>query len=187
MSNPTTPPAGDALKAESYLAKVIDLINQDKLTVWHTNLEKFDPSNLEDHYRLELKDYSVEISHSKQPNSGADSFIMLFTNLKYVSEGCSEKIILAYLHLTSDQFHRFKQVAQTQTDRIKKIHDEQRFKSAMDPIDKALEDVSNTPEGAALNDHQTEDHQIESHQHQEEPKSEVDYTASSNSTQVATT
>src|SRR5438270_150864 len=139
MSNPTTPPSGNAQKAEEYLVKLIELINQDKLTVWQTNLLKFDPSNLQDHYRLELKDYSVEISHSKQPNSGADSYIMLFTNLKYVSEGCSEKIILAYLNLSSEQFHRLKQVANSQQERIKKIHEEQRFKQVMDPIDKALE------------------------------------------------
>ena len=121
------PPSGDSAKAEKYLSQLIKLINQNKLLVNHTDLAQFDPSAIEDHYRMELKQYHVEISHSKQPETGQDFYIMLFTNLQDIRDGCSEKIILAYMHLTQEQFKRFKTTADEQVERRRKEEEEKRF------------------------------------------------------------
>ena len=136
------PPIGDAEKAERYLTQLIELINADKLLVSHTDLSKFDPTSLHDHYRLDLKNYEVEVSHNKQPDSGEDFYIMLFNNLKLVNEKCTEKVILAYIHITGDQFAKFKTVAQDQIERKRKEAEEKRFKEAMAPIDSALEQLT---------------------------------------------
>lgn len=136
------PPSGDPEQAEKYVSKLIDLVNNDKVLVDHTDLSKFDPSALQDHYRLELKDYNVEVSHSKNPNNGNDSHVILFTNLQNVRDGCTQKIILAYMHLSIDQFKRFTHAAHQQKERIKKAEEEKRLKEALKPIDQALEDIS---------------------------------------------
>lgn len=143
---PLPPPVGDQKKADFYLAKLIDLINTDKLVVSRTDLSKFDPTSLQDHYRLDLKDYEVEISHNKQPNSGQDFYIILFNNLKHINDSCTEKVILAYIHLSDDQFAKFKVVADDQLERKKKEAEEKRFKEAMTPIDQALEELSLSPQ-----------------------------------------
>src|SRR5438270_11898722 len=116
----TPPPGGDAQKAEKYIQTVLPLISGNKLFVQHTDLSKFDPSSLQDHFRIDLKDYHLEISHSKQPNTGTDSYVLLFTNLQQIREGCSEKLILAYLNLSTDQFKRFKAVADEQIETRKR-------------------------------------------------------------------
>lgn len=135
------PPSGTPKQAEKYITQLIDLINADRLEVIHTDLSKFDPSNLQDHYKLELQDYSVEISHSKNPNNGNDSYILLFTNLKNVRDGCTEKIILAYMHLDLIQFKKFIDTSDLQTQRKKRKEEEKRLKEAMLPIDQALENI----------------------------------------------
>lgn len=140
-SDKTLPPSGDSQKAEKYLNRLIDLIADDKLSVSHTDLSKLDPSLLQDHYRMELKDYQVEISHSKQPNSGHDSYICLFTNLQQVREGCTEKVILAYLHLDPTQFHKFKTVADDQLERERRKEEERRFSQAMSKVDEILDEL----------------------------------------------
>lgn len=132
------PPSGDALMADRYIAQLIDLISQDKLTSLHTDLSKFDPTSLQDHYSVDLKDYEVEVSHNKLPDSGQDSYVILFNNLKFVNEKCTEKIILAYLHLTQDQFRNFKSTADEQLERKRKEAEEKRFKEALSPIDDLL-------------------------------------------------
>ncbi len=145
IKNQTTklpPPSGDATKAEKYIQQLVSLISQNKVTVIHTDLSLFDPTSLEDHYRIDLSDYQVEISHSKNPDTSEDSFVILFNNLKQVREGCSEKSILAYMHLNSSQFLQFKQVADEQVNRIKKAAEEKRFIEAMSPIDQALNNIS---------------------------------------------
>ncbi len=139
----TIPPAGSPQKAEQYLKQIIELIDQDKLVVKHTDLSRFDPSDLQDHYRFELKDYSVEVSHSKKPDSGEDSFVILFTNLKQIRDGCTEKSILAYMHLDQSQFSKFKAAASNHLARKKRQEEEQRFEAAMQPINQALEEVAN--------------------------------------------
>ncbi len=136
------PPSGDDKKAEKYIHQLTTLISQDKIAVYHTDLSKFDPSSLQDHYRIGLKDYSAEISHSKQPNSGRDSFVLLFTNLKQVEEGCTEKIILAYMHLSDTQYQTFKEAANQQIDRRFREEQELKFKSAMTDIDKVFDELT---------------------------------------------
>ncbi len=137
------PPTGDPEKAEKYVNQLIELVNEDKLLVSHTDLSKFDPTSLQDHYRLDLKDYNVEVSHNKQPDSGKDFYVMLFNNLKYVNEKCTEKVILAYMHLSDEQFIKFKAVANNQIERKRREVEEKKLKAAMAPIDQALEQVSN--------------------------------------------
>lgn len=136
------PPSGDPGKADRYLTQLIELVNTDKLLVLHTDLSKFDPTSLQDHYRLDLKNYEVEISHNKQPDSGEDFYVILFNNLKLVNEKCTEKIILAYIHLSGDQFAKFKVVADDQLERKRKEAEEKRFKEAMAPIDSALAELA---------------------------------------------
>lgn len=135
------PPSAGQEKAEPYLQKLIQLIEQDKLLVAHTDLKKFDPNSIQDHYQLELKDYQVEISHSKQPDSGKDFYTLLFNNLKKIEEGCSQKIILAYLHLSEDQFNRFAKLADEQIAKKKREAEEKRFLEAMQPVDQALDNL----------------------------------------------
>lgn len=136
------PPGGDPAQAEKYINQLIELIDTDKLDVLHTDLAKFDPSSLEDHYRIELQDYRVEISHSKYPNSGKDSFIILFTNIKNLADGESEKIILAYMHLDPDQFAKFKKASQQHFDRKSKAEEEKRLNEALLPINEALTNLT---------------------------------------------
>ncbi|MBI2600658.1 hypothetical protein HYW42_01780 [Candidatus Daviesbacteria bacterium] len=137
------PPNGDSGQAEKYILQLIKLIDKDLITVSHTDLSRFDPSSLQFHYRINLKDYQVEISHSKHPDSGKDSYIMLFTNIKNMIENRCEKLILAYLHLEVAQFNRFKKTADDQLFRIKKAEEEKRLKEALAPVDKVLDQISN--------------------------------------------
>lgn len=139
---PLPPPSGDAKKAEKYINQLIELVNKDKLHVVHTDLKKFDPGSLQDHYQLELNDYQVEISHSKHPDTGKDFYNILFNNLKQIKEGCSEKTILAYMHLTQDQFQRFADAGSEQLSRRKKEEEEKRFQENIKPIDDILESLS---------------------------------------------
>lgn len=136
------PPSGDPKKADRYVSQLIELIDTDKLLVSHTDLARFDPTSLQDHYRLDLKDYEVEVSHTKQPDSGKDFYIILFNNLKYISQQCTEKIILAYIHLSESQFKNFKSAADKQLEKIKKAEEEKRFKEAMSPIDEILDELA---------------------------------------------
>lgn len=142
MDSQLPPPGGRPEQAESYINKIVSLVDDDKLIISHTDLSKFDPSALQDHYRLELLDYSVEVSHSKDPNSGHDSYVMLFSNLKNIRENGSEKVILAYLHLDLMQFKQITASAQNQKQRSKRKEEEDRLKNAMLPIDQALESLS---------------------------------------------
>ena len=142
MDNDLPPPSGDPKLADKYINQLIQLIESDKLDAQHTDLAKFDPSSLQDHYRLELKDYRVEVSHSKYPNSGKDSYIILFTNIKDLADGVCEKIILAYMHLDHNQFSAFKKAAIGQMDRKRKAEEEKRLKAALEPVDQILEDFS---------------------------------------------
>lgn len=137
------PPSGDPKKADYYITQLIELISSDKLTVTRTDLAKFDPSSLQNHYRLDLKDYEVEVSHNKQPESGKDFYIILFNNLKHINGQCSEKIILAYIHLSDEQFRSFKAAADNQLERKRKAAEEKRFREAMAPIDQVIGQLTN--------------------------------------------
>lgn len=137
------PPSGDPTQAAKYVNQLVSLIETDKLSVSHTDLGKFDPSSLQDHYSLELKDYKVEVSHSKHPQSGKDSYIMLFTNIKNLTGLSPEKIILAYMHLDDSQFNAFKRSYLQQLDRVKKAEEEKRLKEALAPVDHILDQLDN--------------------------------------------
>lgn len=136
------PPSGDPDRAEHYINQLINFMSHDKVSVSHTDLAKFDPSSLEDHYRIDLNDYQVEVSHSKQPNSGKDSYVILFTNIKNLQQENCEKVILAYMHLNEDQFRSFKAAADDQIERKRKEAEEKRLKEALAPIDILLSQVA---------------------------------------------
>lgn len=138
------PPSGDPTQAEKYINQLIQLIDADKLDVSHTDLAKLDPSSLQDHFQLELRRYRVELSHSKYPNSGKDSYVILFTNIKNVSDGSFEKIILAYMHLDENQFSAFKKASFGQIDRKRKAEEEKRLRTALEPVDQILHNLTNT-------------------------------------------
>lgn len=152
-----SPPKGDHEKAEKYVNQLTELINQNKLQVIRTDLKKFDPSSLYDHYTISLDDYQIEISHSKQPDSdepsspeGKHSFVMIFNNFKNIAEGRGEKVILAYIYLTDAQFSKFKIVAGRQIEEKRRAEEAMRFKEAMAPIDNVLDQASSQPSSESL-------------------------------------
>lgn len=145
-STSSIPPKGDEKKAEKYINQLSQLLDSDKLTVFHTDLNRFDPSSLYDHYRMDLKDYQVEVSHSKKADTGEDAYVIIFTNLKQVQTGTCEKVILAYVPLTRVQFINFKTSADEQLERIKRIAEEKRFKEVMQPIDNVLSELTDNSE-----------------------------------------
>lgn len=146
MSDPDqkTPPKGDSEKAEKYINQLVELINQSKLQVFRTDLKKFDPGSLQDHYTINLTEYQIEISHSKQPNSGKTSYVMIFNNFKHLAQGNGEKVILAYIYLADAQYSKFKIVADRQIEERRRLEEEKRFKEALVPIDNLLNQVSST-------------------------------------------
>ncbi len=143
-SHSDNPPRGDFETAEKYINQLIDLLNEKKIEVDHTDLKRFDPTTLQDHYTISLSEYQIEISHSKQPDSGKDSFVMIFNNMKQIAEGSGAKVILAYIYLADSQFSRFKIVADHYISEKRKIEEERRFKEALQPIDQLLDQVSTT-------------------------------------------
>lgn len=148
MSDSTqTPPKGDLDKAEKYVSQLVDLINQRKIEVYHTDLAKFDPTSLQDHYSINLEKYQIEISHSKHQDSGKNSFVMIFNNLKNIAGGNGEKVILAYIYLADSQFSKFKIVADRFLEEKRRIEEEQNFKEALAPIDDLLDQVSSQDTG----------------------------------------
>jgi len=143
------PPKGDTAEAEKYTKQLCELIADNKVLVAHTDLKKFDLASLQDHYRMDLGDYEVEVSHSKQPDNGKDFFVMLFNNLKKIQENgatCTNKVILAYIDLTEEQFKTFKNTAFEQQEAQRKKEEAQRFRQAIIPIDQLLTTISNQPE-----------------------------------------
>lgn len=139
------PPAGDSEKAEKYLGQLISLIEADTLKVIHTDLKKFDIASIQDHYRMDLGEYEVEVNHSKQPDTGQDFYVLLFNNLKKIEnagESCVNKVILAYTHLSQNQFVDFKEAADGALERKRKEEEEKRFADAMAPIDNVLNNMA---------------------------------------------
>ena len=137
----TPPPSGDALQAENYIRKLIHLIDKDIIEIAKTDLSQFESGSLEDHYRIILNDYHVEISHSKHPQTENSSYILLFTNIRDFHKS-GQKIILAYMHMHNIQFNDIKVVAEEQIARIKKKAEEKRLKDALSPIDQILDEIS---------------------------------------------
>lgn len=137
-----TPPKGDMEKAEKYINQLVELINQKKILVDHTDLSRFDPSTVQDHYTLKLEDYQIEISRSKHTESDKFSHVMIFNNFKNLSEGLPEKVILAFTYLTDGQFSKFKLVADRQIEERRKAEEEKQFNEALKPIDNLLDQAS---------------------------------------------
>lgn len=138
------PPAGTTTEAQKYINSFVGLLNQDKIAVTHTNLDKFNPSSIQDHYKIDLGEYEVEVSHSRHPDSGQNFYVMLFNNLQklrveYQDNSNPSKAVLAYLHLTEEQFKYFKTSATNYLERRGKEEEEVRFKEAISPIDKILD------------------------------------------------
>lgn len=140
-SRSDNPPRGDFETAEKYINQLIDLLNDRKIEVDHTDLKRFDPTTLQDHYTIGLSEYQIEISHSKTPDSGKDSYVMIFNNMKQLAEGSGAKVILAYIYLADSQFSRFKIVADHYITEKRKTEEEKRFKEALMPIDQLLDQV----------------------------------------------
>lgn len=157
------PPQGDHSKAEEYISKLIKLISLDRVKVVKTDLKKFDPTTLQNHYRIDLAEYQIEVSHSKDPNSGKDSYVMVFTNISKINSenNPNQKIILAYMHLNPDQFHRLKEEAESQIEKIRKEEEQKRFNEAIQPIDQALENLENGHQSELV--HQSDQPQPEHH------------------------
>ncbi len=138
---PAVPPKGDEQKGEKYVSDLIRLIEQGKVQVNKTDLSQFNPSSLQNHYRLDLDDFQIEISHSTHLESGTNSFVIIFNNLKNIADGNTEKAILAYIHLTEEQYRRFHSTAEQQIEKLKKIEDEKRFIEAVRPLDNRLAEL----------------------------------------------
>ncbi len=141
------PPSADSEQAEKYINKLVKLMDHDIAIVHHTDLSKFDFSTFEDHYWIDLDNFRIEVSHSKRPDTGIDSYVIIFTNIKHMQDNPQDKVILAYIHLHSNQFIKFKSSAQDQLERRRKEEEEKKFKEAMSGVDEALEKLTdNIPE-----------------------------------------
>lgn len=131
----TTPPKGDEAKGEKYVADLIRLIESGKIQVHKTDLSQFNPSSLQSHYRIDLDDFQIEISHSTHLETGNHSYVIIFNNLKKIADGNTGKAILAYIHLNETQYLRFHKAAESQIEKLQKIEDEKRFLQAVRPFD----------------------------------------------------
>lgn len=138
---PPPPPQGDEAKGEKYVSDLVRLIEQGKIQVHKTDLSQFNPSSLQNHYRVELNDFQIEISHSSHLDSGNNSYVIIFNNLKNIADGNTEKAILAYIHLTEPQYKRFFKAAEEQIEKLKKVEDERRFLDAVKPLDNLLSEI----------------------------------------------
>ncbi len=152
MSDQLPPPGVDSKKAEKYLDQLINLISRERLLVSRTDLSRFDPTALKNHYRLNLKDYEIEVSHTKHPDSGQDFYIILFNNLKHVEGNRSERVILAYMHLTQEQFKNFKETSDRQLAKKAREAEEKRFVEVMVPVDQALADLTSPESNSGKDD-----------------------------------
>lgn len=157
-SNPLSkPPEGSFEKAEKYISKLVHLMDTTHVIVNHSDLSKFDPGSMQDHYWVDLQEYRIEVSHSKQPNSGQDAYVLVFTNLQRIKDElaqnpdqeCLQKVILAYSKLNAQQFQRFKTSAKNQLEERRRIEEDKKFQDALKPIDNLLDNPSNTIETEA--------------------------------------
>ncbi|MBI2593732.1 hypothetical protein HYW44_03750 [Candidatus Daviesbacteria bacterium] len=140
--NELAPPKGSLDKAEGYIDQLVNLLNQKKIDVFRTDLKKFDPTTLQNHYSIHLKDYQIEISHNRHQETGKNSYVMIFNNLKNISEGSGERVILGYIYLADSQYSKFKIVADNQIEARRRAAEEKRFNKAVEPIDQLLITVS---------------------------------------------
>jgi hypothetical protein len=132
------PPSADGVHADKYIKWLVELIGKGKLLVLRSDLSKFTVDSLHEHYRINLDNYDLEVSHSKSPDN-EDMYIILFNNLRVVAAAQSERTILSYLQLSAEQFNQFKTVAEAQLNLIKKKQEEKRFTETMVGVDQELE------------------------------------------------
>ncbi len=137
-----TPPKGDIEKAEKYVNQLVDLLNRKKIETSKTDLRKFDPTYLQNHYTINLKEYQIEISHSTHQDTGKHSYVMIFNNLGNLSQAGGGKAILAYIYLTDSQFSKFKIVADRDIEERRRVEEEKRFNEAIKPIEDILGEAS---------------------------------------------
>jgi hypothetical protein len=142
------PPLGDPTKAETYITRLVRLIEKDKATVYQTDLDKFDLTTMQNHYRVDLGEYDVEVSHSIQPDTDKDFYTIIFNSIRKIQDGSSNKVILAYIHINEDQYRKFKISADEALERQKRKDDAVRFVEVMKPLDNVFNSLD--PEGQIL-------------------------------------
>lgn len=133
------PPIGNPKHVQKYLDQLIELIRCDKANLTHSDLKKYDPTTMQDHYRISLGAYDAEISHSINPNSNQDVYLLIFTNVAHIKTGLAHEAILSYLYLTEAAFQKFKTEAEIYFDRKRQEAEDRRFKETMKPIDDIIE------------------------------------------------
>lgn len=134
LTNSNLPPVGDPAKAEKYIDHLINLLKWDKATVTHTDSKKHN-SSMQDHYRINLGHYDAEISHSVNPHTNQNLYVLLFTNVNHLKSGHADQAILSYLYLHEPTFRKFKTAVENHFERLRREAEERRFKTAMQPID----------------------------------------------------
>lgn len=144
------PPLGDNSKSESYVKRLIRLIEKDKVKVFQTDLNKFDLTTMQNHYRVDIGEYDIEVSHSVQPDTDKDFYTMIFNSIRKIQDSSTNKVILTYLHLTEDQYRRFKIAADEALERQKRKEDAVRFVEVMKPLDNVFNQLD--PEGNYLDE-----------------------------------
>ena len=148
QNSPNPPPIGDPKKADKYINSLVRLISKDKVALTQTDLNKFDVATMQNHYRVDLGEYDVEVSHSVQAETNKDFYTIIFNNLKKLQDGKSDKVVLGYIHLVDEQYSRFKVVADEYLERRRKEADKERFAENLAPIEQLLEYMDpeeNTP------------------------------------------
>src|SRR5579884_1003285 len=133
-----TPPGGDSKQAQRYIDTLSELIKADKITVSQTDLSRFNSPSMEDHYRIDLQHYDAELSHNKNPETGEETFILIFNSINKFDNENPKPVILSYLRLTDEQFLKLKQAADNQLEKFRQVQEEERFTTTMAPIDQML-------------------------------------------------
>jgi len=101
---------------------------------------------MQDHYRISLGDYDAEVSHSINPNTGQNMYMMIFTNMAQIKAGLANQAILSYIYLNEPLFGKFKSFAEGYFERKHREEEERRFKEAMQPIDTLIAQALDKPD-----------------------------------------
>lgn len=137
------PPGAESDKAQRYVDSLIRLIGNEKVLVTQTDLKRYNSPSMEDHYRINLKDYDIELSHNKNPETSEETYIMIFNSIGLIDPQNPQPVVLAYVHLEMAHFMRLKQAADSQIEKIRKAKEEARFKATMQPIEQLLDQMGN--------------------------------------------
>lgn len=142
--NSPHPPIGDSKDAPNYISKLIAAFESERYTLVHSDLSKFDPCSIQDHYRVDLGDYHAEVSHSKHPQTAADVYSLIFTNIQKIRDGASNEAVLSYISLEKATFDHFKSAAERYFKDGERRAELRRFKEAMSPVDAILSPFNET-------------------------------------------